>query len=367
MNALVGWTHPNSGVVVNLNHSKRGQASRLNDAAVSTSIISSSRSDRQSDTYLNSATVISSPEAREPGENLDEIERQLVEAQLVALMSVQSDVPLATRLRDAVAKGWTMWPYNLIIYPLVAPLAEVLYFFECRRYRREHATSRHTSYAASDAFESLRFWHTLLADPDPAAAEVMLSSWFGGHWPPRRDAVRFIGWSLYNSLELEAGERETAELIAARVEAAVGRPFAPPRGDWMPCMLFTTEELSPSPIHLPLFAYLLLQSAHRVVDGLLRCLSFELCRIEGGASLSGPGGVDGGRDDASGDEVGAGDSTRPRLAATGAAQLSYWYRPATEGADAAGAAFDRSTPVVFLHGARVQRRSVGKHHVRKAG
>ena len=139
------------------------------------------------------------------------------------------------------------------------------------------------------------------------------------------------------------------------MEAAVGRPFAPPRSDLLPCMLFTTEELSPSPVHLPLFAYLLLQSAHHAIHCLLRYQGFELRHIEGGASLEAafltpePGCTNSRQQEslagATGDECG--DGSRPRLAATGAARLSYWYRPALQGGDAA---FDRSTPVVFLHG-----------------
>jgi hypothetical protein len=134
---------------------------------------------------------------------------------------------LSIRARDAIAAFWCRWPYNLLAYAFVAPLAELLYWFECRRYRSEQSQSAHSSYHSSDALEGLRFWHTVLAEVDPVAAEAMISAWFDWTYPTRRDMERFIGWTIYNSLELDAAQRETVELVASRGEEATPRAQSP--------------------------------------------------------------------------------------------------------------------------------------------
>lgn len=156
----------------------------------------------------------------------------------------------------------------------------------------------------------MRFWHTLLASiatEGPDAAVAMMKTWFGGTWPPRRDAIRFIGWTIYNSVDLDTSQREVAERIASGVESAVGRPWAMPTTEARPVMTYTAEDIADC--HRPLIWYLLLQSAHRGVDFLMRHCGFELRHVT---------------------DVG-----------TGRHLLSYWCRHALPGA---------SVPVVFLHG-----------------
>eukprot|EP00966_Prymnesium_polylepis_P222161 5140579-Prymnesium_polylepis.1 len=48
------------------------------------------------------------------------------------LRSAKETKPLSTTVRDSIAAFWCRWPYNIVAYPFVAPLAEILYYFETR-------------------------------------------------------------------------------------------------------------------------------------------------------------------------------------------------------------------------------------------
>jgi len=226
---------------------------------------------------------------------------------------VDGKAAVLTRLRDIALDSLGAWPLNLLVYALLFPVVELFFWFETRRYQQQQSAAEHTSFRKGDSADAERIWYAMLESGDAVDVEEMLSSWFHGVWPTKSDAVRFVGWSMFNSTDLQASEAARVSKIVERAEAVTGRAWAPPAAT-MECMTYTLEDLTLC--HKPLAWYLLLQSLHKAVEWWLRRMGFRRLRV-----------LD--------DEDGHGY------------ELAYWCRsplPSRENA------FENGAPTVLLHG-----------------
>lgn len=226
------------------------------------------------------------------------------------------------------ALGTRLW-LALPLYLLIAPLIEILFYFNVRRFLRVRSAEPHRTREASDSAEALFcLLHMLKLEP-PERVDDMVRGWFidlesertraklsrnlesprgrrgrGCGEPRAGNVMQLIAWMVYNHdlASLSRDELAHAEIVLHAVEAARGAPYSYGTDPRLVCMRHTLDELES--VWKPFCFYLGALAVQRLVELVLRCRGFEQRSI---------------------------------------GQFEYWHLPAAAGAK-------KEEPIVLMHG-----------------
>ena len=122
-----------------------------------------------------------------------------------------------------------LWPFNLLIYLCLAPLAELCFYWHTQAWLARRSSAPHDTRVPADTHAVLQFWSRILAEDDPAALWSVLRGWFEGAALPRRgNVLAFVTWTLYGAAEPDgAEEARICEAVLSRIEAVLCGRLAP--------------------------------------------------------------------------------------------------------------------------------------------
>lgn len=212
---------------------------------------------------------------------------------------MDADLPRRAAAMDAAweALGTRLW-LALPLYLLIAPLIELLFYFNVCRFLRVRSAEPHRTREASDSAEVLFFWLHLLKLEPPERVDDMVRGWFidpesertraklspnlesprerrGCGEPRVGNVMQLIAWTMYNHdlASLSHEELAQADIVLHAVEAARGAPYSSGTDPRLVCMRHTLDELES--VWKPFGFYLGALALQRLVELVLRCRGFE--------------------------------------------------------------------------------------------